>query len=200
VSSPSGGWDASYQREEAAPWDIGRPQPVFEALAAQGRLIGDLLDAGCGTGEHTLLAASYGADAFGVDASPVAIERARQKAVGRGLTARFASGDILRMPLPPAGFDTVLDCGLFHVFDDTARAHYVDVLARVLRPGGSYLLMCFSDQQPGDWGPRRVTRDELVDAFSTGWAIETIEPAVFDINALPEASSVCAWLAVFSRG
>jgi SAM-dependent methyltransferase len=200
VSGPPEGWDASYQREQAAPWDIGRPQPALEALAAQGRFAGDLLDAGCGTGEHALLAASRGATAFGVDISPVAIERARQKAADRGVTARFESGDILAMPLQPAGFDTVLDSGLFHVFDDNDRGHYVDVLARVLRPGGSCLLMCFSDRQPGVWGPRRVTRDELVGAFSTGWVVETIEPAVFDINPLPEASSVHAWLAVFRRG
>ena len=34
------------------PWDIGRPQPAFVALAAEGGLGRDVLDVGCGTGEH----------------------------------------------------------------------------------------------------------------------------------------------------
>src|SRR4051812_42789961 len=52
-------------------------------------------------------------------------------------------------------FDRVIDSGLFHVFDDEDRARYVTSLATVLRSGGSCYLMCFSDRQPGDWGPSR---------------------------------------------
>ncbi|MFD4501396.1 hypothetical protein [Streptomyces sp. NPDC058457] len=46
-----------------SPCDIGRHQPVFAALAASGAFRGHVLDAGCGTGEHTLLAARPGLDA-----------------------------------------------------------------------------------------------------------------------------------------
>ena len=52
------GWDPSYQGSAPAPWDIGRPQPVFVRLAAESLLRGRLLDSGCGTGENTLLAAA----------------------------------------------------------------------------------------------------------------------------------------------
>jgi hypothetical protein len=55
-------WDASYTADAPAPWDIGRPQPAFARLADQAPLTGRLLDAGCGTGENALLAASRGAD------------------------------------------------------------------------------------------------------------------------------------------
>jgi SAM-dependent methyltransferase len=60
-------WDASYTADTPAPWDIGRPQPTFVRLADEGRLTGRLLDAGCGTGENALLAASRGADVTGID-------------------------------------------------------------------------------------------------------------------------------------
>ena len=60
-------WDASYTADVPAPWDIGRPQPAFVRLADEGRLTGRLLDAGCGTGENALLAASRGADVTGID-------------------------------------------------------------------------------------------------------------------------------------
>ena len=49
------------------PWDIGRPQPAFLGLARAGLIRGRVLDAGCGTGEHTLMAAGLGLDATGAD-------------------------------------------------------------------------------------------------------------------------------------
>ena len=82
------GWDAVYVADERPPWDIGRPQPVFERLAEQGLLRGRLLDSGCGTGENTMMAAAHGADALGVDVAPNAIAQARQKAAERGSAAR----------------------------------------------------------------------------------------------------------------
>src|ERR1700761_8819402 len=88
-------WDASYTAEARPPWDIGRPQPAFIRLAEAGMLTGKVLDAGCGTGEHALLAAAHGAEATGIDAAPTAIERARAKAAERGLPARFEVADVL---------------------------------------------------------------------------------------------------------
>jgi 2-polyprenyl-3-methyl-5-hydroxy-6-metoxy-1,4-benzoquinol methylase len=61
------------------PWDIGRPQPALQAVADSGQVRGEVLDVGCGTGEHALMSAALGLDATGVDAAPVAIERARAK-------------------------------------------------------------------------------------------------------------------------
>ena len=81
-------WDDSYAGPPP-PWDIGRPQPAFVRLAEAGALTGALLDAGCGTGEHTILAALHGARALGIDVSPRAIEIARRKAAERGIDASF---------------------------------------------------------------------------------------------------------------
>ncbi len=84
-------WDAVYEASTPPPWDIGRPQPTFVRLADSGLLCGRVLDVGCGTGEHALLAAACGADVVGVDVSPRAINQARGKAAERGVTARFES-------------------------------------------------------------------------------------------------------------
>jgi cyclopropane fatty-acyl-phospholipid synthase-like methyltransferase len=194
------GWDASYTAGNPAPWDIGRPQPAFVRLAVDGLLSGRLLDSGCGTGEQTLLAAGHGADAMGIDVSVHAIERARDKAAERGLNARFEVADALRLPDLGLTFDVVLDSGVFHVFDDKDRARYVASLASVLRAGGYCHLICFSDQQPGNLGPRRVRQDELRAAFSEGWQIASIEAAAFELNesglGIPSAQ---AWLAAIQR-
>ena len=55
-------------------------------------------------------------------------------------------------------------------------------LASVMRPGATCYLMCFSDRQPGDAGPRRVSQDELTAAFRDGWAIDSITAETFAIN------------------
>jgi len=159
-----------------------------------------ILDAGCGTGEQTLLAASSGADALGVDVSPLALEQARGKAAARGIKARFEVADALSLGDLGMSFDTVIDSGLFHVFDDDNRARYVASLASVLRPGGHLYLMCFSDRQPGTLGPRRVSQDELRAAFRDGWTILAIQADTFAVNpGLFPATTVQAWLATISR-
>jgi SAM-dependent methyltransferase len=179
------------------PWDIGRPQPVFLELAEEGAIRGSVLDAGCGTGEHVLMVAARGLDATGVDAAPRAIALAQAKAAGRGVKARFLVWDALRLGELGEQFDTVLDNGLFHVFDDERRARFVEALVMAVRPGGRYLVCCFSDRQPGDWGPRRVSQGEIRAAFADGWRVESIEPAQLETNLDPPVA--LAWLATITR-
>ncbi len=181
MSLPAHDFDAIYA-DGTPPWDIGRPQPAFDALATTGKLIGRVLDIGCGTGEHALMAASMGYEAVGIDMSPRAIDIAKTKAAERGLEPRFIVGDALRLVEVRELFDTVLDCGLFHVLDDEERARYVGSLAGAVLPGGHYHMLCFSDRQPGDWGPRRVTQEEIRLAFSVGWKFESIEPTFIDLT------------------
>jgi SAM-dependent methyltransferase len=198
VTTPS--WDAAYAGSTPPPWDLGRAQPAFVRLAEQGLLTGQVLDVGCGTGEQTLLAASSGADALGVDVSPLALEQARGKAATRGIKARFEVADALSLGDLGVSFDTVIDSGLFHVFDDDSRARYVASLAAVLRPGGHLYLMCFSDRQPGTLGPRRISQDELRAAFGDGWKMLAIQADTFAVNlGIFPATTVQAWLATVTR-
>jgi len=192
-------WDDAYAEGMRSPWDIGRPQPAFTRLADRGLLSGHVLDAGCGTGEQALLAASRGANATGVDGSPRAIGLARAKAAARNLAARFEVADV--RTLDPAGIaaDTVIDCGLFHVFGDQDRARYVASLASVLPPGGTCYLMCFSDREPAGFGPRRVSQDELRSAFRDGWDVTGIEAGVFELNPGLPIAAAQAWLATIRR-
>jgi hypothetical protein len=71
-------------------------------------------------------------------------------------------------------------------------------LASVMRPGTTCYLLCFSDRQPGDAGPRRVTRDELRAAFRDGWTVTSISAETFAIN-FGGASEAQAWLATVER-
>src|SRR6478672_10912526 len=192
----AGDFDAAYATG-SPPWDIGRPQAAFRELADRGEVRGRVLDVGCGTGEQALMAAAMGLDATGVDTAPTAIGIARRKAEERALHARFLVQDALDLGALGESFDTVLDCGLFHVFDDADRAMLVEGLRASMPVGARYYLLCFSDAEPGDWGPRRIRREEIRRAFADGWRVETIEPTILEITIAP--GQVHAWLARIVR-
>jgi cyclopropane fatty-acyl-phospholipid synthase-like methyltransferase len=163
-----------------APWDIGKPQKAFIDVADQ--ISGSILDAGCGTGDTALFLASRGCKVTGIDFLEVPIQRAKQKAAERGLTAIFLVKDALTLKDWSERFDNVIDSGLFHVFSDEDRKKYIAGLATILKPGGRLFLMCFSDEEPGTQGPRRVSKKELHDAFAQGWSIESIEPSRAEVR------------------
>jgi SAM-dependent methyltransferase len=195
-------FESAYQ--ETAPWDIPGPQPAFVGLEEAGEIRGSVLDAGCGTGENALYLASRGHEVWGLDLIPVAIERAKAKAKERGLGVHFQVGDALKLDQLGRTFDTVIDCGLFHTFPDEERPLYVSGLATVVRPGGSIHLLCFSDQEPPGQGPRRVTQQEIRDAFRDGWQVVEIREARFQVTDHPVAKTFSpggpkAWLATITR-
>lgn len=180
-----------------APWEIGRPQPAVEELARAGEIRGSVLDVGCGTGENALFLAALGHEVWGVDLAPSAVAEARRKATERGLAAVFLVADALDLGRLGRRFDTVLDSGLFHLFSDRDRARFVQSLAAVLGPGGVYHLLCFSDEEPDGWGPRRVSRDEIREAFAAGWTVRSIRPARYATRLSAEGAR--AWLATMVR-
>jgi cyclopropane fatty-acyl-phospholipid synthase-like methyltransferase len=187
-----------------APWDTGRPQPAIVELAEAGLIRGTVLDAGCGTGEHVLYLAARGHDCWGIDFVPVAIERAKAKAAQRAVEAHFIVGNALELNKLERQFDTVIDCGLFHTFSDEERPVFVTGLAEVLRPSGLLHILCFSDEEPGTEGPRRITQQEIRDSFHDGWIIQYIEPTQFEALQRPDGprrspGGPKAWLTTIER-
>jgi SAM-dependent methyltransferase len=169
-------WDASYY-DGPAPWDIGRPQPAFVRTGATGVFVSPVLDAGCGTGENALHVASLGLTVTGVDLAETAVDQARAKASGMGLAVEFRVADAFNLAALGQKYQTILDCGLLHTFDDAERPQYVASLASVTETGARLFVLCFSDRGP-TIGPHPLSRDQVTGAFhdGSGWTLVGLEP------------------------
>jgi cyclopropane fatty-acyl-phospholipid synthase-like methyltransferase len=199
------------------PWDIDRPQKEYVQLEQAGEIVGSVLDVGCGTGENALYLAAQGHEVWGIDFTPTAIQKAQEKAAQRHLTATFRVLNVLELHTLGRTFDTVIDSGLFHTLSDEERPLFVDNLAAVVRRGGTYFMLCFSEltQMPDpsklkdflpDFdklkdvfpdGPSRVTQAEIRALFREGWSINYIRQATFGSGMDPDA--IQGWLSSISK-
>lgn len=178
-------------------WETGRPQKEIIKLEAAGEIHGRVLDVGCGTGENVLHLAKKTYDVIGIDVASAAIDKARKKAWSRGIHGLFLVHDALHLDGLGLKFDTIIDSGLFHVFSNDAREKFVSNIRHALCIGGTYLMICFNENEPHGWGPRRVTREEIKRVFSNGFMINYIKEAEFQTNR--QQGSAKAWLSSIAK-
>lgn len=101
----------------------------------------DVLEAGCGIATDGARLARAGARYTGLDASPDALGLARRRFELEGLDGTFVQGSVTALPFEPDSFDLVYSHGVVHHVPDTQAA--VDEFHRVLRPGGTALVMVY---------------------------------------------------------
>jgi SAM-dependent methyltransferase len=179
-------WDDAYHEDGIfggrPPWDIGRPQPEIADLIRQGRFRDDVLDAGCGHGETSLVLAALGYTVVGIDRSVIAIAEAAQEGRRRRLrSAAFVPRDITCLSGYEGRFSTIVDCALFHAIPLARRDDYLRSMRHAAAPSASLYILTFTHQafpeDPGYPIPNAVTKDELRDAVSKHWTIDEIRPA-----------------------
>lgn len=187
-------FDRAYRGEQPVfgmgnkpPWSIGEPQPEITTLIKQGRVLGDVLDAGCGEAALSLRLAELGYNAVGLDLSPTAIALATAHAAHRGLTdVTFQVADITSFTGYDGRFTTIIDSALFHSTPPALRNAYQQSIARAAAPGSAYFVLTF-DRAGFAHGPQNamkpVTADELHDVVSKYWIVDDIRPARIHLNA-----------------
>jgi SAM-dependent methyltransferase len=137
-------WRDTYERTpyQSLPWFDEGPSPHVE-LAVREKVLSppsSVLDIGCGAGSNVLFLARSGFVAHGIDLAPGAVATARQRAQEEGLTVHVQEGDALTLPFPDRTLDGAVDNGCFHTIAVSRRPRYAREVARVLRPGGAFLL------------------------------------------------------------
>jgi len=175
-----GWWESVYKG--SPPWDIGAPQPEIVKLVEKNEIPkGRVLDIGCGLGDNSIFLAKNGFSVTCMDIAHLAIDKGKIKAVKQKVKVNFRVGDALRLDeyFDQEYFDAVVDSGLFHTLSDHERPIFAKQIRRVLVNGGKYFVLCFSDKEPGNVGPRRISKKEIEATFSKMFRINYIKDAYF---------------------
>lgn len=136
-------WDEMYRSGEFRQhWDSRNPSPYLCAMVAAGVVsAGDTtLDIGCGAGRNAIFLASMGCRSIGVDWSGTALQIARERSAEAGVTPEFHEASVFDLPLDDATIDFAVDNGCLHGITLDEWPLYAAELARVLKPGGAWLL------------------------------------------------------------
>jgi ubiquinone/menaquinone biosynthesis C-methylase UbiE len=111
-------------------------------LAVRQTSQGKAIDLGCGAGHLAIDLTTQAPELSitGIDLSPAMLRQAstRKRAGGSQARASFGQGDATRIPVPDGAFDLVVSSFSLHHWNDPVAV--LDEVARVLRPGGSFLI------------------------------------------------------------
>lgn len=141
-------WESVYRRgaqlnlypyDNVVAWFSARyPDPAPRSAVA-------VLEVGCGAGNNLWFLARAGFACAGIDISAAAIDFARARLQSEALAADLRVGSFAELPFASQAYDVVLDRGGIACVDlDTARATIAEI-ARVLRPGGTFLFSPFAE-------------------------------------------------------
>ena len=99
---------------------------------------GEILDIGAGTGFLSIMLAELGYRVVGIDISEEMMERAKKKAVDRGVEAEFKLGDAENLSFETGSFDAIVNRAVLWTLPNPEKA--LAEWKRVLKPGGR---LCF---------------------------------------------------------
>jgi len=133
-----------------------------------------VIDLGCGPGVHATFLARHGMEVTGIERSVSALEKARAFASFFHCDVTFLEGDILDVPLPDECADVVHDSFVYHNIRPEARDAYVSEVARLLKPGGLFVMVGFSDRMSPGSGPIRLTADDVVLPWTERFSLEEL--------------------------
>jgi ubiquinone/menaquinone biosynthesis C-methylase UbiE len=108
-----------------------------------------VLDLGCGTGRllSALVDRQPAARYTGVDPDPRILTIARRRLEKAGAQVELRQGYAQELSFPAGAFDLVVSTLVFHHLSDGAKRAAMREVARLLRPGGRFLLVDFGPPQ-----------------------------------------------------
>lgn len=118
------------------------------------------LELGCGVGRFSDYLAQQGVRTTGVDFSPVAIEKARERVRHDYAEPEFLVSDVTRLDALTGPFDLSFDVGCFHCLDLQGQQAYVSEVARLLKTGGIHLIWAL-DTTPSEMQLSPVAVEEM---------------------------------------
>jgi cyclopropane fatty-acyl-phospholipid synthase-like methyltransferase len=139
-------------------------QFIFRTFPRKKREHVRLLDLGCGSGVHTQFLASEGFDVVARDLSPVGVANTLARCAAVGCPADVAVGTVDAINAPDESFDGVVSIGVLDCAGPAVLSAAIGEVTRVLRPGGTALLILASDTDFRVSGPNPLGLYGFTDA------------------------------------
>ena len=190
-------WDAIYRRG-TPPWDSGRPSAELVRMVRDGVIQPcSVLELGCGTGADAIFLAQQKFDVTAVEASAIALERARNRAEQEDALLRFVLADVFEFAREAEQFDLVFDGGFYHFIRRTQLDRFLDLLWRVTQPGSLYLTLAGDVRKAAGDGPPQVSEDQV--HAELGRLFECVELRACRIESSEENVDYPGWSCLMRR-
>jgi SAM-dependent methyltransferase len=188
-----------HYKEGSAPWDIGKPDfNLIQTVTTTPIAPCKALEIGCGTGDNAIWLSQQHFTVVGVDASEIAIEKARDKAAKTNASCTFAVLNILKSHADGAPFGFAFDRGCFHTVDSPQeRQSFAEQINRHLGENGLWLsLIGSADEQRLSEGPPKRTARDIVSAVEPYFEILSLVSSHFEAH-LPDPPG--AWVCLMRK-
>lgn len=98
-----------------------------------------------GEGRNAVFMAQQGFDVVGVDSSSVGMEKAMKLAASKSVKIEYVVEDLDSFDMGSSQWDCIV--GIYCHFNPTMRAKVLNAVPKALRPGGYFLLECYTPRQ-----------------------------------------------------
>lgn len=172
-------WEADYLRGSDG-WDLGGPNPVFRNLLENGKLSpGKVLVICAGRGYDAREFARHGFQVTAVDFSPSAAQE-MEKLSDPSTPMEILQHDLFNLSQDlDESFDYVLEYTCYCAIDPKRRSEFANLVARLLKPGGTFISLAFPLSEHSGGPPFAVSVSELLELFrKRGFKLtERIQPS-----------------------
>ncbi|MBU1343335.1 MAG: class I SAM-dependent methyltransferase [Proteobacteria bacterium] len=165
------------------PWELDRPDSnLVQVITREAIPPCKALDIGCGTGSSAIWLAQKGFDVTGIDFSPLAIEKAKEKSIKTGLEIPYVVKDFLEPVQTSLDVEFIFDRGCFHSFDDKNDRHLFAKNAgfHLKENGVWFSISGNADDAPRDVGPPMRSALDIVSAVEPFFEILSLASGRFD--------------------
>lgn len=140
-------WDEFYQeRKKTPPFILNNKLPdkvIVDFL--NNKNVNNVIEFGCGEGRNAIYIAKNNIKVKAIDLSETAINNAKVIAKEQNASVDFECVDIFEKTYQENEYDLAIDSGVFHHLSPHRRLQYREILKKVIKKDGYFLLSCFAE-------------------------------------------------------
>ncbi|MEK8200122.1 class I SAM-dependent methyltransferase [Lysinibacillus sp. FSL M8-0134] len=160
LREPQHFWNDFYDTFQNIPFFVNKPDENLVHYFEKNMINpGKVLEIGCGAGRNAIYLAKNGCFVVGVDISDNALKWAQRRMNEENVNIEFVCANIFELDYEQNSFDFIYDSGCFHHIAPHRRVSYIDMIDKLLKPGGYFALCSFEEN--GAYGGSAMTDEEV---------------------------------------